>query len=242
MDFDMHALAVLLRSQSLNKILITSVSALVIGIVFVYLFVKYFSENIHKVRDQLNYISQGDLTKEPVNILTKDEIGELANALNHMQANVRAMISETNNVSEQMTTQSEALTQNAALINTNTEQITTAMEGLASGAESQADNATEMAENMQQFKTEIDEANKNTKQVQQVSQNVIQITSQGNEAMKASEEQMNVIENVVKNTEEKVEGLEMQSKEISALISVIQDIADQTNLLALNAAIEAARA
>ena len=242
MDFDMHALAVLLRSQSLKTILITSVSALVIGTILVYIFVKYFSANIQRVRDQLNNIAKGDLTKDPVHVKTKDEVGDLATSLNQMQSNLKLMISETNQVSEHMTNQSDELTKTADVINTNTAQITTAMEELASGAESQAYNATDMAENMQQFKTEIDEANENTSQVQQVSQEVIEITNEGNQAMKASGEQMEAIENVVKMAVKKVEELETQSKEISTLISVIQDIADQTNLLALNAAIEAARA
>src|SRR5699024_10744317 len=141
--------------------------------ILVYIFVKYFSANIQRVRDQLNNIAKGDLTKDPVHVKTKDEVGDLATSLNQMQSNLKLMISETNQVSEHMTNQSDELTKTADVLNPMNAQTATAMEELASGPESQAYMGTELAEKMQPFKTEREVANENTSQVHQVSQEVI---------------------------------------------------------------------
>lgn len=241
-DFDMHELAVMLRGNTLRVTIITGVIALVVGAVLVYLFATAVSRNILLVRNQLNKISQGKLDNAEVYVKSKDEINELATALNMMQRNLRGIIEEVELASEQVAVQSGSLTRTADEINTGATQIAQTLEELAVGAETQANSASDVSATMHQFNADINRANEQAEKVSQISGRVISITKEGNESMNASKGQMEHIESVVQEAVEKVQGLDYQAREIATLISVIQDIADQTNLLALNAAIEAARA
>lgn len=242
LDFDMHELAVILRHNTLEAIIITGVIALILGSALVFVFVTRFSKNLLTIRDNLNDISEGKLNNKEVKVKSKDEIQELATALNRMQNSLKSMIIEVEQASEQVAVQSKGLTKTADEINTGAAQIASTMEELATGSETQANSASEVSSTMQKFNDEINKTNENAAHIQASTKDVIAITKEGNESMQVSKQQMENIEEIMEDAVRKVQGLDAQTKEISNLISVIKDIADQTNLLALNAAIEAARA
>ncbi|MGX2959384.1 methyl-accepting chemotaxis protein [Peribacillus sp. JNUCC 23] len=197
---------------------------------------------IIKVMERMKLISSGDLSNEPLETKSQDEVGQLVVATNEMSNNIRELLSEINVASGSITSQSEELTQSANEVNAGSQQIATTMQELAAGTESEARTASELANIMGLFSTSVQEANSNGELIQKASNEVFQMTSEGSQLMESSNKQMAKIDQIVQDAVHKVQGLDVKSQEISNLVSIIQEIAAQTNLLALNAAIEAARA
>ncbi|WP_218939061.1 methyl-accepting chemotaxis protein [Lysinibacillus antri] len=197
---------------------------------------------IIKVMNRMKLISSGDLSNEPLETKSHDEVGQLVVATNEMSNNIRKLLSEINVASELITSQSGELTQSATEVNAGSQQIADTMHELAAGTESEARTTSELASFMGLFSTSIQETNTNGESIQKASNEVFQMTNEGSKLMEASSNQMAKIDQIVQEAVQKVQGLDVKSQEISKLVSVIQEIANQTNLLALNAAIEAARA
>ncbi|MEK5037479.1 methyl-accepting chemotaxis protein [Sporosarcina sp. FSL K6-3457] len=197
---------------------------------------------IKVVMDRMNRIAQGDLSGEPLETHSKDEVGQLVRATNEMSGNNRQLLNEINSVSETVTSQSEELIQSATEVKAATYQIATTMYELAAGSEAQASHASDLSGVMESFTIKVDEANEKGENIQRASEEVLKMTSEGSRLMDSSNEQMVKIDHIVHEAVQKIQGLDTQTQEISKLVVVIKDIADQTNLLALNAAIEAARA
>lgn len=225
-----------------NIIFIVTGIALIIGIFIIWIFANKISRPIIEVSKHMNDLANGDLTKEQIKLNSKDETGQLANAMNHMQSRLKDILKDITKTSETVTSQSEELTQSSDEVMAGTEQVASTMQQLASGSESQANHASNLSSAMSSFTTKVLEANENGEHVQQSSSQVLEMTNEGAALMEASTNQMANIDEIVHEAVEKVEGLDAHSQKISELVAVIQDIADQTNLLALNAAIEAARA
>lgn len=223
-------------------ILIVVGIALLIGFIILWFFTNSIATPIKMVTDRMVLLANGDLTQGDIQINSTDETGQLAEALNRMQANVRKIIQNVFQASETMTSRSEELTQAADEVMTGSEQIASTMQEIASGSETGANHTSELTDAIGSFSTKVEEANETGKNIQQSSNEVLEMTSDGYQLMAKSTDQMNTIYAIVRDAVDKVQSLEHQSQRISELVHVIEDIAEQTNLLALNAAIEAARA
>lgn len=229
-------------NEILNIVLFVVGISLIVGILIIWFFANNIANPIKRVTEHMNYLADGDLSKEKIHITSKDETSLLAHAMNDMQEKLKAMINSISHATETITSRSEELTQSSNEVQIGSDQIATTMQELASGSERQADSASELASSMQNYTKEITEANDNGVVIFDSSTEVLAITHEGRQLMESSKLQMGKIDEIVQDAVRKVQGLDSQSQEISKLVSVIREIADQTNLLALNAAIEAARA
>lgn len=236
MDFNKGA------KNVLTSVAITIAIALLIGIFIIWLFASRIAKPINAVAEQMNYIVDGDLTREPIQIKSKDEVGKLGQALNEMQTGLKGLIQNIADASERITSQSEEFTQAANEVREGGEQIAATMQELTTGAETQADSATTLTEMMNLFNTKVLDANRDGEEIADTSEQVLTMAQEGNTLMNKSVSQMEHIYKQMSAAVEQVKGLDGQTREISQLVQVIQDIAAQTNLLSLNAAIEAARA
>lgn len=236
MDFNEPA------QEVLYIIMIVAGIAIVVGVIIIWVYVSRIAKPINKVTEQMNHLADGDLTREHIHIKAKDETGQLANAMNHMQSRLKDLITNVSSASERMASQSEELTQSSSEVKEGSEQVASTMQELATGSETQANSTSELSSAMQNFSKDVEEANEDGERIHEFSNNVLDMTHDGNQLMTSSMEQMTKIDRIVHDAVQKVHGLDTQSQEISKLVSVIKDISEQTNLLALNAAIEAARA
>lgn len=179
------------------------------------------SAGISAVLSKAEAIASGDLTGEEVKIGSNDELGDLATAMNKMQASLVKMIvavaenaqqvanasEEFSAVSQQITSNSEETTAQANVVSNATDQVNRNLQTVATGAEEMSSTIADIA--------------KNATESARVS----------GEAVKTAEA-----------TNATISKLGVSSAEIGQVIKVITSIAQQTNLLALNATIEAARA
>lgn len=229
-------------SVATKTLIISMITALIIGTILIIIISRIISRNLKQVVQVSDTIANGNLTAENINYQGKDEIGKLAQSMNKMSSNLRMVIQKISEVSITVNKQSENLSQSTNEVTAGSQQVATTMQELSSGAESQANTASALAASMESFSGTIGDAYTQGELIYQSSNKVLGMTNDGSQLMESSIEQMNNINKIMKESVEKVRGLDTQSQEISKLVSVIKGIADQTNLLALNAAIEAARA
>lgn len=184
----------------------------------------------------------GDFRDKPWQIVRKDEIGQVADALLSMRNTLCALLKQINESAEMLAASSEELTASADQSAQAADQVARSITGVAHGAEKQLTVTIHAARIVKQMSGNTQHVATNVNHVAGQSLQAVEKATEGNLSVNKAMQQMSHIEKTVNTSAQVVTKLGERSKEIGLIIDTIAGIAGQTNLLALNAAIEAARA
>ena len=199
---------------SMRRTLIAVVSGAVLLALGLGIFIaRMISRPLAQTVEVLRAMSDRDLTRS-LDIETRDEVGEMAQAVNHACSGMRDAMGE--------------VRASSAGVASAAEQLAAAAEELSSGAQEQASSQEETSSSLQELSTAVKQNADNARQASQLA------ASAGDAADKGGA--------VVNSAVAAMSEINAASKRIAEIITAIDEIAFQTNLLALNAAVEAARA
>jgi len=204
----------------------------------IYFVVARLTSPLKKVTTVAERIAGGRLD-ETIEIDSRDEIGQLADAFNKMtQVIVKNLKSEIDKSKRMVASVKEAIQQLSSSAN----------EIMAISAQ-QSSGATQQASAVQEATTTSEEIAVTAKQV---AENALRVEAQAEQASGASKNGVEAVEDAiggmghlkgqVQSIAEAMLELGENSQKIGGIVDIIDEISDQTNLLALNAAIEAAGA
>lgn len=194
--------------------------AVIIGVMLSVYMTRMLRNPILKMVSGANKYAKGDL-REVLEIKSSDELGELADALNKMQAGFKDIIEK---------------------IKDSSDRLSYSAQQLASQAQQTSMGATETASTMSEMSSTVENMADNTQDVSRQAGIATQHADKGFQGIELVTGQMQEISASALQVNKSVDALSAAIGRISQFVEVITNIADQTNLLALNAAIEAARA
>ena len=188
------------------------------------------SGRLRHVVSAANDIAEGRLVPAsgPAIARTRDEIGQLLQAVESMRSSLRDTIGQTR-------TSSSTLGDAAKDLGDGIGQ-------LERSADAQSNAASSIAASIEELTVSINEVSTRTGEASKAAEESDAKARTGRSVLKKLEQEIDRVSVVVNTASEGIRNLADESRKISEIVNVIKEIADQTNLLALNAAIEAARA
>ena len=233
-----------IQSQNMSLIIILILGAIAVAFsVFISLYTaRSITTPIREMNTRLDAISNEDFTMQPLEIKTKDEMGQLAHSLNLTQDKLKHTMNNITSAVDLLIKSSQEFTRIGEEAQTGTKQIGATMHELATGAESEANIANDLTLEMNRFEGTTADTLEHGEEIKQESADIKEQAHNGTKLMGQSTQKMVSVNTIVGNSMLQMDKLNKQTNEISKLIDIIQGIAKQTNLLALNASIEAARA
>jgi len=187
--------------------------AIVLGVVITMILSRSVSRPVGKGLAFAEKIADGDLTQR-IDLDQKDELGQLARALNRAADGLETLIS------------------NVVVASQNLSQ---AVEQISGGNQNLSQRTSEQASSLEEIASTIEEATATINQNAENAGRARELTETGSvKALEGNRVAVDAVNAIVEMNE--------SSKKVADIISTINEIAFQTNLLALNAAVEAARA
>lgn len=229
---------------SVKTIIISSLVLVACAFVLVYFITNSITNKLKAAIDHIKGTANGDFSIEVEEkyLTAKDEVGDIARAINMQQQQLKGLINEVKNSAKYSAEISKDVLLMVNELNSNTDSTSAASEEISSGMEETAASAEEMNASAEEIEKAITQM---ASRAQEGASDAAEIDKRANDLKENFKKSQQAAEKVYSETRENVSKSIEQSKSverINELSNTILEISDQTNLLALNAAIEAARA
>jgi methyl-accepting chemotaxis protein len=235
---------------SMQRALLTAGLVLLLTLAVSVLVIRGITRPLHRMTDAMKELADGKLDVEVPGIGRRDEVGEMAEAVEVFKSNAAArLVLE----AEQTEVESRAVARRKADMQKLADdfegtvgEIIETVSSASTELEVSAGTLTSAADRAQELATTVaaasEEASTNVQSVasatEQVASSVNKISRQVQESARMADEAVDQ----ARKTNDRVGELSKAAARIGDVVELINTIAGQTNLLALNATIEAARA
>ncbi len=202
-----------IRHKARNMVVLLGCLAIALSIACAIWLTRSIVRPVARAVEVARRVADGDLSADP-QVESKDEIGQLQEALKHMNGQLQRIVREIRDGSEAITTASS--------------EIASGNQDLSARTEQQAGALEETASSMEEMTSTVSHTADNARQAAQLAAAASDVAARGGA--------------VVAQVVDTMRSIDASSQKIADIIGVIDGIAFQTNILALNAAVEAARA
>ena len=220
-----------------RNIVLLAVIVLLAGVIATWFIALTITKPIKTAVDALDRISRGDMTQDlPEKLCArKDEAGHLAQSMQRMTENFRAMLRDVTGGVQTLASSSTEMSAIAGQMSSGAQGTSTKAATVATAAEEMSANTSSVAAGMEQATTNLSSVATAT---EEMSATIGDIAANSEKARAISAEAGVQAEGVAGLMKQ----LGAAAQEIGKVTETITSISSQTNLLALNATIEAARA
>ncbi len=223
---------------------ITIVGALLVGLVFGWLFSKAFTANIRILTDGAERMSDGDLSRK-VRLrkgMFTDETEDLSNSLNLVVDSLRNLVGQIRTSSVNVNDSSLALSTTAEEMTATSHEVAGSIEQISRGAETQAEMVERASKVIREMAEQIELVANSANTLSVSAEETTMSARQGEGLTTTALENLKQVLSRIEENGAMIVSFSEQVQKIGTIIDVITGIAQKTNLLALNATIEAARA
>jgi methyl-accepting chemotaxis protein len=218
-------------------LIITMVAGLAIAILSGFIITRSISRPLSEGITLLNDIAGGDLSHDvPRALLTqRDEIGDLARALQIMGEKLRTVVGDVNGGVQTLLVSASGLMEISSRTANGVKHVSDKALGVSAAAEEASANTQSVAAGMEQAATNLHTVADSTREM---TATIAEIATNSEKARSISE----LAGTSAHGLSAQMQQFEKAAQEIGQVTEAITQISSQTNLLALNATIEAARA
>jgi methyl-accepting chemotaxis protein len=215
---------------------------LLLAAVITIILIRKKTKPISSLIEHTSRIANGDITKQEINVNSKDEVGDLSRNLDHMSDNLREVIVTIKNTSDNLSNNANDTSVSMQEIKMALSHVSQNMEEIAAGTSEGVDMTTDVSSSLMNLADLIQSSREKADVSVKSAEYTMETARTGIQKVNEIVEQMNAIKRSSSDTKHAIEELNGYTNEIQQITETITRIAEQTNLLALNATIEAARA
>lgn len=231
-----------MANRAINFMIGLAIALAVIFIGLVIVFSRVFTKPLKATIDNLQVLSDGDLTKE---ITTQSKITEtqkLIDSANTIRENWGSIISGVADVSTNVMNSSGELKTTAASTLSASEEIAKAVEDVAQNNTRQATLVTDITKSLGIVEQGSIAITNNIKSIEDHTDNLYKDCEIMKNRINETRSSNDVLSENIGQIQSKIKTTNVTIQKMSDILATIEDIASQTKLLSLNASIEAVRA